>query len=134
MGERADNMGEDVHASILAHDEEEWDTLLRNAIPMPTTTRTGSECVEFTIPLHTAPEYSMWYRYELTWGVRKHGRRNNEVAPRRGGRTQTNGGEHTRDVVSCIEFEDPFMFVPDRSYFYRYELRQGIRHTWETSC
>lgn len=126
-------MGEDVHASTLAYDEEEWETLLRNAIPIPTMTRTGSECVEYTIPLHSAPEYSMWYKYELTWGMRKHCRHNSEVTPPRGGSTQTNDDEPTRDVVSCIEFEDPFMFVPDRSYFYRYELRQGLRRTGESS-
>lgn len=131
-----DMMVEDTRASLAAFDEEEWETLLRNAIPALPATPAGWECVEFKAPLYTAPEYSMYYRYELTWGVRTHhGHRGGASTHSDAARARAErggGGEyHARDLVSCIEFEDPFLYVPDRSYFYRYELRQGLQRTWE---
>lgn len=128
---RDDMPVEDIRASLAAFDEEEWETLFRNPISMPPATPAGLERVEYKVPLHSDPEYSMYYRYELTWGVRKHGRRDGESTRLGAARAQaeTDGGECARDIVSCIEFEDPFLYAPNRSYFYRYELRQGLRRT-----
>lgn len=111
----------DEYAPIMVYGREQWEGLMQNGVPPPPSTPSGRECIEFSVPLSTVPEYCMYHRYELTWGVRRTGSQS----------TVTSGQPQPGHMVGYVEFEDPFMFIPDRSYFYRYELRSGLRLTQE---